>query len=535
VNFGSSTQLAGKTVALVRQNMTNFYTLVVVVLLLSTLVHSKSVVDNIKEDEELLEEIEDLIKNRKNDPHQLRSNDEKESDGGKMPFDDILEANANRDDLNEGDMKPDPEEGVNTDDLTVKRNAVRDRGRLWHTRDIAYEIKKTDPFAVDSFTEGRIGDAMREISAKTCIKFHPRTSADSYYIQFFKESGCWSYVGNVKFQKGYQEVSIGSGCTRIGTVIHEILHALGFYHEQSRSDRNHFVEIFWENIPESAKRNFERQTVGGSDNLGTDYDFDGVMHYSNTAFGNGKTTIKVIGDPNRRLGQRNGMSSIDADQVNKLYECTTVGNGQAFSPWSQWSPCSAACSRSRERFCHKPNLADCNSNNRVEKETQDCAAEGLSCAIDGHWGRWSNWGFCSNPCGVGVQPRTRTCTEPPAANGGKPCPTKVNGDQQTRACDTTGSSCTVDLTCDFENFDACNWKNGKNNINDNWRKNSGSTVSTGTGPSGDYPSGSGTYMYFEASSPVQTNEQASLQSRPIAAGGPAQCFKFAYHMFGANM
>lgn len=57
---------------------------------------------------------------------------------------------------------------------------------------------------------------------------------------------CSSYVGH---RGGSQSMSLANSCVnRHGTIIHEFLHALGFYHEQSRSDRDRHVTIKWNNI-----------------------------------------------------------------------------------------------------------------------------------------------------------------------------------------------------------------------------------------------------------------------------------------------
>lgn len=65
-----------------------------------------------------------------------------------------------------------------------------------------------------------------------------------------EDSGCWSYVGRsggrqtLNLQRSYP----GNGCFRNGTIVHEFLHAAGFFHQQSAPERDDYVEIVWENI-----------------------------------------------------------------------------------------------------------------------------------------------------------------------------------------------------------------------------------------------------------------------------------------------
>ena len=66
-------------------------------------------------------------------------------------------------------------------------------------------------------------------------------------------------------------------------------------------------------------------------------------------------------------------------------------------------------------------------------------------AQDGGWSGYSEWGTCTVSCeGVGVQTRTRSCTNPPQYGDGQPC----NGDPtQQRSCDMTAISCPSKFNC----------------------------------------------------------------------------------------
>lgn len=41
--------------------------------------------------------------------------------------------------------------------------------------------------------------------------------------------------------------------------------------------------------------------------------------------------------------------------------------------------------------------------------------------VDGGWTTWGDWNTCSVTCGSGTQKRSRSCTNPTAAHGGKTC------------------------------------------------------------------------------------------------------------------
>ncbi|XP_015240279.1 PREDICTED: high choriolytic enzyme 2-like [Cyprinodon variegatus] len=87
---------------------------------------------------------------------------------------------------------------------------------------------------------------LQSFNVSTCIRFVPWKCGDRDFIYIENKDGCWSYVGR---QDGGQYISLNKGgCLHQSVVQHEVLHALGFNHEQVRSDRDTYVRILFENI-----------------------------------------------------------------------------------------------------------------------------------------------------------------------------------------------------------------------------------------------------------------------------------------------
>ncbi|GMT36550.1 hypothetical protein PFISCL1PPCAC_27847, partial [Pristionchus fissidentatus] len=202
----------------------------------------------------------------------------------------------------------------------VMKNAIRNPYLLWPDGRIPYTISTQ----YNRLRRKLIASAINDFTANTCIRFVPKGMFDKNYIHITPIDGCYSMVG---MQGGRQNLSIGKGCFEKGIVIHELMHAVGFFHEQSRADRDSYVTIHYENIIKNETDQFDKYSLKMITHLGTPYDYGSVMHYKTKGFSlNGERTISPK-KPGVSIGQRIGFSSNDVVKINKLYSCVPGSKG----------------------------------------------------------------------------------------------------------------------------------------------------------------------------------------------------------------
>ncbi|GAU96481.1 hypothetical protein RvY_07918 [Ramazzottius varieornatus] len=208
-------------------------------------------------------------------------------------------------------------------------NGMIDRNFLWPNGTVPYEISSS--FAPHEL--GVIEGSLKDIMAKTCVRFVPRTT-ETDYISFVRRGlGCSSYVARVG---GKQYVDLQPGCIyELGEVQHEVMHALGFYHEQSREDRDQYVQIIWDNVKPDQRDQFKKYVTN---TMNLSYDYNSIMHYGWNYFAVDITKPTIL--PNVKgaaIGSRTAMSPTDVEKINRQYSCPqSIQNRPQIPIPSQW-------------------------------------------------------------------------------------------------------------------------------------------------------------------------------------------------------
>lgn len=187
------------------------------------------------------------------------------------------------------------------------------RSRLWESGEIPFSIDRgiVNPQAIHG--------AIEVFHTQTSVRFVPFSGQKDVLVFVPAQALCASYLGKMG---GGQPIYIAPDCG-VNEVMHEIMHALGFVHEQSRTDRDKYLEILWTNIDPQ----FWLQFWIVPDDLIHDYvgsvfsfDAESIMLYSPDAFAKTPGTMTMRSRQGLELHPSRGtFSRVDRERLQYLY------------------------------------------------------------------------------------------------------------------------------------------------------------------------------------------------------------------------
>ncbi|GFN81565.1 metalloendopeptidase [Plakobranchus ocellatus] len=192
-----------------------------------------------------------------------------------------------------------------------KRKADQDIAKLWPNCEVFYEVDEgfTDEDVIE------LNAAIAEWQEYTCLRF-TESYTETSRLQFRNGAGCYSQLGR---QLEPQIVALAPTCRTKGIIAHEIGHAIGWYHEHMRHDRDNYIAINFDAIPTRYQINFHKYSEEMINTHGVEYDYTSLMHYGNDALPGSITAL----DPffQDKMGQREGLSFKDIKLANIMYDC----------------------------------------------------------------------------------------------------------------------------------------------------------------------------------------------------------------------
>ncbi|CAG0912504.1 unnamed protein product [Notodromas monacha] len=139
----------------------------------------------------------------------------------------------------------------------------------------------------------------------------------------FKELG---YAGPIE-----HAMVLEPGCIDKPTVVHELVHLLGFPHEHSRTDRDKYVRVNWKNLRSGWELSFNKHP-GRYVTTGP-YDYYSLMHYD--LYTNAKNermpTLQPLKPVNlAKVGHGDTLTKTDIQKINKFYFCKKTQRNNGF-------------------------------------------------------------------------------------------------------------------------------------------------------------------------------------------------------------
>lgn len=208
-----------------------------------------------------------------------------------------------------------------TTDAPVGPNSTYKTPYKWPNGQVYYTFDSS----VTTSSRQAVRRAMDELEAAANLRFVQASSYAGRTVLKFKNHSSRNYVTQIgmmpnvnPFLTMYQPVYIQSWSH--GILLHEIMHTLGYHHEQNRPDRDNYVRINWSCINSDWKDQYKK--VDGAKTYSA-YDFESVMHYSSYASSIGPcqqiTVLPAYAHMQSKLGQRRGLSCGDALGLVRVY------------------------------------------------------------------------------------------------------------------------------------------------------------------------------------------------------------------------